>query len=120
MICPNCGRELPDAARICPGCSAVQHVSRRRHVDVDLPETQQARVERRVQPEEDVVRHRRVQHADNRQETVTSTEKPQRKNIVKHDVSGDSHVPVGLYKQAAREQAQVRHVGMRLIICAGR
>ena len=50
MICPNCGRELPDTARVCTGCAAVQRVSRRRQVDVDLPETQQARVERRVQP----------------------------------------------------------------------
>lgn len=110
MICPNCGRELPDTARVCPGCNAVQRANRRRRAEVDLPETQQARVERRVQPEEAAVRHRRAQSAENRQGTVSTPEKPQRKSIVKHDVSGDSHVPVGLHKQAAREQAQVRHV----------
>lgn len=110
MICPNCGRELSDTARVCPGCTAVQRVSRRRHIDVDdLAETQRVRVERRVQPQEDTVRHRRAQNADNRP-TVSSPEKSQYKSIVKHDVSGDSHVPVGIHKQAVREQAQVRHV----------
>lgn len=110
MICPNCGRELHDAVRVCPGCSTVQHISRRRRVEVDLPETQQARVERRVQPDDAIIRHRRVQHTEKMEETVASTEKQQRKNIVKHDVSGDSHVPIGIYKQAVREHAQVRHV----------
>ena len=51
MICPNCGRELPDTARVCPSCSAVQRVFRRRHADVDQPDTQAGvRVERTVQP----------------------------------------------------------------------
>ena len=40
MICPNCGRELPNTARVCPGCSAVQRVFRRRQAEVDLPEEQ--------------------------------------------------------------------------------
>ena len=110
MICPNCGRELPDTARVCPGCSAVQRVFKRRHADVDLPDPTQARVERRVQPEGTEARHRRAQSADTRPGTVSTPEKPQRKNVIKHDVSGDSHVPVGLHKQAAREQAHVRHV----------
>ena len=110
MICPNCGRELADTARVCPGCSAVQRGLRRRHADVDLPENQRARVERRVQPEEAAQRHRRAQSTENRPGTVSSPEKPQRKSVVKHDVSGDSHVPIGLYKQSVREHTQVRHV----------
>ena len=57
MICPNCGRELPDTARVCPGCSAVQRVFRRRQDEVDLPEEQDsARVTRRIDPEKEPLR----------------------------------------------------------------
>lgn len=112
MICPNCGRELPANARVCPGCSAAQRVARRRHAEVDMPDPQQrVRVERRVQPDEEAVRQRIAQSEESRHGTVSSPEKKQqKKSVVKHDVSGDSRVPIGLHKQAAREQAQVRHV----------
>lgn len=111
MICPNCGRELPDTARVCPGCSAVQRVFRRRQADVDALEPQNVRVERRVQPEEAEARHRRAQNPEARQGTDSSPDKSVRKTQqIRHDVSGDSRVPVGLHKQAAREHAQVRHV----------
>ena len=58
MICPNCGRELPDTARVCPGCSTVQRVFRRQHADADLPEDRQpARVSRRVAPGQNEAPH---------------------------------------------------------------
>ena len=112
MICPNCGRELPDTARVCPSCSAVQRVFRRRHADADLPDPQQgARVERRVQPEEAEKKHRRAQGDQARQGTASSPERGTKpKKVQRRDVSGDSTVPVGLHKQVAREQMQVRHV----------
>ena len=112
MICPNCGRELPDTARICPGCSAVQRVFRRRHADIDTPDPQEpVRVERRVQPDEAEARHRRAQSAEARQGKVSSPERRAIKpETMRKNVSGDSGVPVGLHKQAAWEQAQVRHV----------
>lgn len=57
MICPNCGRELPDDARACPSCNAVLRL-RRRRVDVDLPDERTVRVERSVMPDENVARSR--------------------------------------------------------------
>ena len=41
MICPNCGRELPDTARVCPSCNAVQRAYRRKRAEADV-ETQSA------------------------------------------------------------------------------
>lgn len=111
MICPNCGRELPDTARVCPSCSAVQRVFRRRHADADMPETPESvRVERRIQPEEAEKKHRRAQSEQKRQGTVSSPKPAERKAAPRRDVSGDSAVPAYLHRQAAREQAQVRHV----------
>lgn len=112
MICPNCGRELPDTARVCPSCSAVQRVFRRRHAEADLPDPQAGvRVERTVQPEEAEKKHRRAQGEQVRQGTVSSPERSaKQKKVQRRDVSGDSTVPVGLHKQVAREQVQVRHV----------
>ena len=75
MICPNCGRELPDTARVCPGCSAVQRVFRRKHADIDAPDPQQIRVERRVQPDEPEVKHRRAKSQEERQGAVSSAER---------------------------------------------
>ena len=107
MICPNCGRELPDTARVCPGCSAAQRAFRRRQAEADAP----VRVERRVQPEEAEKKHRRAQGEQARQGTVSTPERAAKpRTVQRRDVSGDSTVPVGLHKQAAREQAQVRHV----------
>ena len=112
MICPNCGRQLPDTMRVCPGCSAAQRVFRRRHADVDAPEPQHVRVERTVQPDEAEARHRRAQSAESRKGTVSSPERREKntQRVEKRSLSADGSVPVGLHKQAAREQAQVRHV----------
>ena len=89
MICPNCGRELSDTTRICPGCSSAQRVSRRRHAEVDLPVVeQQVRVERRVQPDEGAVRQKIAQSDDGRSGTVSSPEKKPKKTVVRHDFSG--------------------------------
>ncbi|MGN0760271.1 MAG: chitobiase/beta-hexosaminidase C-terminal domain-containing protein [Candidatus Ventricola sp.] len=68
-------------------------------------------MERRVQPEEAEKKHRRVQGDQARQGTVSSPERGTKpKKVQRRDVSGDSTVPVGLHKQVAREQMQVRHV----------
>ena len=108
MICPNCGRELPDTARVCPGCSAVQRVFRRRQADADLPEpSEPVRVSRRVAPDTDEVKHKREQAGEAKQGTVSTPKRPER-TAEKPDSA--SRVPVGLSKQAARAQTQVRHV----------
>lgn len=60
MICPNCGRDLPDDARVCPSCLAVQRL-RRRRIDADLPEERPVRVARSVMPDEQEARKRRDQ-----------------------------------------------------------
>lgn len=44
MICPNCGRELPDTARVCPGCNAVQRAYRRRQAEADVDWKDRARM----------------------------------------------------------------------------
>ena len=49
MICPNCGRELPDTLRVCPGCSTVLRVLRRKQAG---SEETPVRVRRRVAPEQ--------------------------------------------------------------------
>ena len=107
MICPNCGRELPDTARVCPGCTAVQRVFKRRHADADIPEPNEpVRVSRRVSPAPSEVKHK------SEQENKKNASTPER--VSRHDMvarSGSSgQLPVGLSKQAAREHAQVRRV----------
>lgn len=108
MICPNCGRELPDTARVCPGCSAVQRVFRRRHADADIPEpSEPVRVSRRVAPNPDEVEHRREQ--EKRKSNISTPARDAQTG--REPKRGDaSRVPIGLSKQAAREKAQVRHV----------
>lgn len=108
MICPNCGRELPDTARICPGCSAVQRVTRRRQAEVDLPKEQEAvRVTRRVAPDKDMARHKGEQERSTNRGTVST---PDRTAAPKGGSSSASRVPVGLSRQQERRQAEVRHV----------
>lgn len=58
MICPNCGRELPDNARTCPSCLAPQRIRRRQ---ADAGQQAQRRVERSVRPDEETVRYLREQ-----------------------------------------------------------
>ena len=108
MICPNCGRELPDTARICPGCSAQQRVFRRRQAEADVPEPKQpVRVERSVMPDGEVARQRReaapgAASVPAHKRTAPETER--------QPMPGSSRVPIGLQRQADRERAQVRHV----------
>ncbi len=106
MICPNCGRELPDTARVCPGCSAVQRVFRRRHADADIPEPDvPVRVSRRITPDEDDIKHRREQIGEQLKGDI-----PQKKESILRNTGSAGQVPIGLSKQAAMKQAQVRHV----------
>lgn len=107
MICPNCGRELPDTARVCPGCSAVQRVFKRRHADADIPEpSEPVRVSRRVTPVSSGVKLERRQ--ENKQNASTPDHMPRQSAAVRSGSSGQ--LPIGLSKQAARENAQVRQV----------
>ncbi len=109
MICPNCGRELPDTVRVCPGCSAVQHVFRRKHADADLPESREpVRVSRRVAPDSDEVKHKREQASEQKKGDPSAPVRPARTTV--SNGTPASRVPLGLSKQAAREQAQVRRV----------
>lgn len=108
MICPNCGRELPDTVRVCPGCSAVQRVFRRRQADADLPEPgEPVRVSRRVAPDTEEVKHKREQAGEAKRGTVSTPKRPERPA---EKPGSASRVPIGLSKQEARAQTQVRHV----------
>lgn len=108
MICPNCGRELPDTVRVCPGCSAVQRVFRRRQADADLPEpSEPVRVSRRVAPNTEEVKHKREQAEEAKRGTVST---PKRAERAAERPDSASRVPIGLSKQAVRAQTQVRHV----------
>jgi len=108
VICPNCGRELPDTARVCPGCSAVQRVFKRRHGDADIPEpSEPVRVSRRVAPELSDDKHKGEQEP---RKQNTSTPNRMLRQPVGPRTGSAGNVPIGLSKQAARNQAQVRHV----------
>lgn len=111
MICPNCGRELPDTARVCPGCNAVQRVFRRKHADADIPEMEQpVRVQRRVSPEQDEIRLRREPGDEKRKEnkSVSAARGARDEHLSRNHP--DVNVPIGLAKQRERQNAQVRHV----------
>ncbi|MCI7735924.1 MAG: chitobiase/beta-hexosaminidase C-terminal domain-containing protein [Clostridiales bacterium] len=110
MICPNCGRELPDTARICPGCTAVQRVTRRAQAEVDLPKEQEAvRVRRRVAPDKDLARHKGEQEKSKNRGTVSTPDRTAGQKPKERGASA-SRVPVGLSRQEERRQAEVRHV----------
>ena len=107
MICPNCGRELPDTVRVCPGCSAVQRVFKRRHADADIPEpSEPVRVSRRIAPDHSQTSS--VGNQESKQNASTPDQRAKQGNIPRSGSAGQ--VPIGLSKQASREQAQVRHV----------
>ena len=107
MICPNCGRELPDTVRVCPGCSAVQRVFKRRHADADIPEPNESvRVSRRIAPDPSEVQY--IAQQESKQNASTPQQRTKHGNMPRSGSSGQ--VPIGLSKQATRNQAQVRHV----------
>ena len=67
MICPNCGRELPDTARVCPSCNAVQRAYRRKRAEADVEtQTPRAHVARRVTPQTDAQHQREDESAKHR------------------------------------------------------
>lgn len=107
MICPNCGRELPDTVRVCPGCSAVQRVFKRRHADADIPEPNEpVRVSRRIAPNPSEIQH--IAQQESKQNASTPEQRTKHGNMPRSGSAGQ--VPIGLSKQATRNQAQVRHV----------
>lgn len=104
MICPNCGRELPDTARVCPDCTAVQRVFRRQHADADIPESSKpVRVHKRVAPQQQTEANRSAQTGEQKRMPAVQV-RPDRKNAARDDL------PIGLTKQQARQEAQIRHV----------
>ena len=111
MICPNCGRELPDTARVCPSCNAVQRAYRRRRAEADMEqEAPRAHVARRVTPDQFSAeeRNKREQAGEKNVGTVSTPRRVPVSNQNAHAGKSGSRVPVGLEKQAAREHANVR------------
>lgn len=108
MICPNCGRELPDTARVCPSCNAVQRAYRRKRAEADVEtQTPRAHVARRVTPQTDAQHQREQTRAQNIGTVSTPNRVP---TVDKTKKSGQgSRMPIGLEKQKAYEQAKVRH-----------
>jgi len=109
VICPNCGRELPDTARVCPGCSAVQRVFKRRYADADFPEPEEpVRVSRRVAPQASETKHQRDSESQRKgdlHEQPVQAAKPRPRH---GDRIGHDDIPIGLTKQTVYDQA--RHV----------
>ncbi len=105
MICPNCGRELADGVRVCPSCSAVQRVFRRRsaEVNIDAPE-QRVRVERRTTPEA----RPDAQARPTRQGSSSSPVRPAKAQQPRK--TGSGNIPVGLRVQDEKRREPVREV----------
>ena len=114
MICPNCGRELPDTARVCPSCNAVQRAYRRKRAEADVEqEAPRAHVARRVTPDQRSAaeQNKREQTGEQNIGTVSTPKRvPVSNPTPPRTGKPGSRVPVGLEKQAAREHADVRHV----------
>ena len=109
MICPNCGREISDTARECPGCGAVTHAIRRRRAQQSAPQKEQhARVERRVTPEEGAVKHKR-ETAQAVKQGMSADPARKLENRVEERASG-SRLPSGLRRQEEKRQQNVRRV----------
>ena len=104
MICPNCGRELPDTARVCLDCNAVQRVFKRKHADADIPEDRETvRVHKRVAPDTQQEK-RAVKMGDQKQTPPPAVKHIDRKNAARDDL------PLGLARQQMQSKSQVRHV----------
>ena len=111
MICPNCGRELPDTARVCPGCSAVQRVFRRRHSDADIPEpAEPVRVSRRVGPQQSEMRERTERKGDQIGTYSQVSDSPYESIPSRKKQGSAGNVPIGLSKQQMRGMPHARRV----------
>ncbi len=109
MICPNCGREISDTARDCPGCGAVTHAIRRRRAQTNRPEAENVRVQRRVTPDESAAKHKRVEAPVQRD--VRASEDPSRTDVKRtEEHASGSRLPSGLRRQEEKRQANVRRV----------
>ncbi len=109
MICPNCGREISDSARECPGCGAVTHTIRRRRAQSSASAGEQVRVERRVMPEESAAKHKR-ESADEPLRHATSVSPAKRELKSEDEKAAGSRLPSGLRKQEEKRQSNVRRV----------
>lgn len=109
MICPNCGREISDSARDCPGCGAATHAIRRRRAQTNLPDMEHVHIQRRVNPDFDAVRQN-VDQAQAQQKGTASVNPAKKGAQHTQAKSAGSRVPVGLKKQEERRSANVRRV----------
>ena len=109
MICPNCGREISDSARECPGCGAVTHAIRRRRAQQERPEGENVRVERRVMPQENAVKQN-IETNPPTPKTMASVDPSYRGAKKAEEHASGSRLPAGLRKQEERRQANVRRV----------
>ena len=109
MICPNCGREISDTARDCPGCGAVTHAIRRRRAQTNRPEAENVRVERRVMPDESAAKHKREPLPQNK--AVKASADPSKTAVRRPpEHASGSRLPAGLRRQEERRQTHVRRV----------
>lgn len=109
MICPNCGREISDSARECPGCGAVTHAIRRRRAQQERPEGENVRVERRVMPQDNAVKQKNETNPPAPRTTASAD--PSYRGVKKtEEHAAGSRLPAGLRKQEERRQANVRRV----------
>lgn len=109
MICPNCGREISDTARDCPGCGALTHAIRRRRAQTNRPQAESVRVERRVMPDEGAVKHKGEPAAVQRAAKASAEPSANASKRMEERASG-SRLPAGLRRQEEKRQANVRRV----------
>ena len=105
MICPNCGREISDTARECPGCGAVTHAIRRRKAQAS-DTNEEARVERKVMPDKSATKHKSEKDVHTAQYEMNRRAVPSRER----QGSSDVDVPVGLRRQKEKKHTSVRRV----------
>lgn len=103
MICPNCGREISDTARNCPGCGAATQAIRRRRSQTVGIQHDDIRIERRVTPDEAAIKRNEA-----RRQAPVSAQKPGI-TVPSHERL-DANMPIGLRKQREKKQMGVRRV----------
>lgn len=103
MICPNCGREISDTARTCPGCGAATQVIRRRRAQTVGAQHDDVQVERRVMPDEAA-----LGRGETQKKAPVSVR--QAGSAVPSHERSDANMPIGLRKQREKKQTGVRRV----------
>lgn len=122
MICPNCGRQISDTAIKCPGCNAMIHVYKRKRAEADIPENQQVRVKRRVQPipsQQRADNDRKHDYAEAREDAAKSRARQNQRQPSEpveprrgsaEDSQERYHVPKAVQRSEQRVDEDVRYV----------